>query len=354
MICPHCWQSIIESDFSHPKSDHESDSKLLCPSCEHDLPENYLSASQHIISILGPECSGKSYFLPVHLKELKDSLYYKYGCFLRRANENTMVVQCMTEEIYERGNPVLMTTLDGYMYQQINGEHYPKPFIYTLKTPSVSQEHNLVFYDQTAMAHQIAYEERKIETKFASGIIFLFDPFKHYAFRRSMLEYSDNTDPQHQMPWTEEDENYSFRYSSMNALNWLKKALLNTPQTNHKKVPIAFVVGKYDAWQGLAQSYFPTSNYFSDPREDSGLNTNAIQNNSNNLRALVGNVDPQIVKDVESLAGSVTYFPLSIFGEPPSCPEGEGFQVPVPMKPFQVDVPMLWMIHRFAPELVSV
>ena len=354
MICPHCWQSIIESDFSHPESDHKNDSKLLCPSCEHDLPENYLSASQHIISILGAPCSGKSYFLPVHLKELKDSLYYKYGCFLRRANENTMVVQCITEEIYELGKPLMATTLDGFTYQQINGESNPIPFIYTLKTPSVSQEHNLVFYDQFGGAY-LPWMGRKTETQFASGIIFLFDPFRHYGFRRSMLKYSDDIDRQYEFPVTEgddDDPNSTFSYKGQ--LNSLNKALLNTPQTNHKKVPIAFVVGKYDAWQGLAQSYFPTSNYFSDPREDSGLNTSTIQNNSNNLRALVGNVDPQIVKDVESLAGSVTYFPLSIFGEPPSRPEGEDFQVPVPMKPFQVDVPMLWLIHKFAPELVSV
>lgn len=346
MICPHCWKSINKSDFPHPKSNQESDSKLLCPICGHDLPQNFLSASQHIISTVAGNNAGKSNFLAVHLKELRDRLYYKYGCFLKRSKESDRHLEEMIEQVY--GSPIGLpkTKIGGVTTQLINNGHrtteHPKPLIYTLERPGIKQEHNFVYYHQAGEMYESYQYKEAWEVRHASGIIFLFNPFEDQNFRRQMAKHSDNncSDPQ-------------FRQKH---LDTQMTSVLGSIKQEIGNVPIAVVIGKYDAWRGLARAHFSKSNYFTDPRGDKGLD-NAIENNSMKLRELLQNITDGVCSQFDSLPGPVTYFPVSSFGISSSLRDFEAFSHmshPVPVKPFLVDVPMLWLIHKFAPELVSV
>jgi len=326
-------------DFSHRESDHENVGKLVCPLCQHDLPENCLSASQHIISIVGSPASGKSYFLPIHLKELRCNLAQKYACDLQCANENTQQIEDMMECVYETKKPLPMTDFCS-TYHSVGGERHPKPYIYTLKTPGMRQEHNLVYYDHTgcAFAPGRDTERKEIDYYHASGLVFMFDPFSSHDFRRCMAKHSDTNDPQHDRPIID-DHNI--------ILTELRNRLSKHPDRHCENLPIAFIVGKYDAWRGLARTL-----KFYDPTGDKGLDDAIIRENSKRLRELLWEICPALVAIVERLPGWVTYFPISNFGKPPTKDSDGCLQLPVPLEPFLVDVPMLWLIHQFAPELV--
>ena len=262
----------------------------------------------------------------------------------------------MIESVYGSECPLPKIALDGPTYQHVlkfsqqvkTTKSHPKPFIYTLNRPGISQEHNLVYYHQAGEAYEPGNQDIGIESPFASGIIFLFDPFHDVEFKREMAKYSDASDPQY---------TFGFDHQFSVVLEQLNRGLLDAPRTSSKKVPIAFVVGKYDAWHGLARSYFATPNYFTDPRGNKGLDDNAIENNSMKLRELLQNITDGVCSQFDSLPGPVTYFPVSSFGKSSSLRDFGGFRHmshPVPVKPFLVDVPMLWLIHKFVPELVSV
>ena len=185
MICPYCWVPISKSDFSHRESDHENVGEPVCPLCQHDLPWNCLNASQHIISIIGSPASGKSYFLPIHLKELRDNLLYNYGCDLQRANENTQQIEDMMECVYETKQPLPMTTYES-TYHSVDGERHPKPYIYNLRPLRNTRDLSLVYYDHTgcAFAPRADTERKEIDYYHASGLVFMFDPFSSVEFRR--------------------------------------------------------------------------------------------------------------------------------------------------------------------------
>ena len=340
MMCPYCWVPISESDFSHRESDYENVGKLVCPLCQHDLPRNCLSASQHIISIVGSPASGKSYFLPIHLKELRHNLAEKYGCDLQRANENAQQIEDMMECVYETKQPLPMTTYDS-TYHSVGGERHPKPYIYTLQAPWLRQvQHNLVYYDHTgcAFAPRRDTERKEIDYYHASGLVFMFDPFSSYEFRQCMANHSDTNDPQHDRPIIDD-------HNTM--LSEISYRLSKYPDRYCENLPIAFIVGKYDAWRGLTRTL-----KFYDPTGGHSLDDAIIRENSKKLRELLLEICPAVVANVERLPGNVRYFPISNFGKPPTKNSDGYLQHPAQVEPFLVDVPMLWLIHQFAPEFV--
>jgi hypothetical protein len=68
---------------------------------------------------------------------------------------------------------------------------------------------------------------------------------------------------------------------------------------------------------------------------------------------LMKRISPSIVANAESISQNVLFFPVSSFGHAP-VRLGPGDFVPDPrqLKPFQVEVPMLWILSGIEPALV--
>src|SRR5213075_161753 len=111
--------------------------------------------------------------------------------------------------------------------------------------------------------------------------------------------------------------------------------------------PLAVLVGKCDVWlhllgpEGLAN-----------PLANKELDLEAVEKNSNRVRALLREIAPTVVANAESISSKVRYFPVSSFGHPPvRVPSGDVVPDPKQLQPFMVDIPPLWILTLMAPDL---
>src|SRR5439155_7088147 len=72
------------------------------------------------------------------------------------------------------------------------------------------------------------------------------------------------------------------------------------------------------------------------------------------VRQLMKAISPTVVANAESISRNVLFFPVSSFGHAP-VKVGPGDYVPDPrrLEPFMVEVPVLWLLSRIAPELLQ-
>src|SRR5262249_25610392 len=114
------------------------------------------------------------------------------------------------------------------------------------------------------------------------------------------------------------------------------------------ETPMAVLVGKCDAWLHLLGGQA-----FKDPVVSGTLDLDVIQANSTRLREFMKGICPAVVANAESISQRVVYFPVSSFGHAP-VKVGPGDYVPDPraLKPFMVEIPVLWLLSQIASDLV--
>ena len=136
----------------------------------------------------------------------------------------------------------------------------------------------------------------------------------------------------------------------------MKSRIQKITGSNRFKSPVAFVVGKYDAWGG---ALLQEGEHFYQPVSEGCISQQALDHNSNLTRKILMEVCPQVAKLAESLSDEVRFFPVSSFGAPAcqfTASDGKQMKIPDPEKldPFLVDSPLLWLMNRFDPNLVPV
>jgi hypothetical protein len=111
---------------------------------------------------------------------------------------------------------------------------------------------------------------------------------------------------------------------------------------------MAVLIGKCDAWIHLLGE-----EKLREPVTGGHVDLEALAHNSALVRDLVKRICPSIVANAESISRNVLFFPVSSFGHAP-VKLGPGDFVPDPqqLKPFQVEVPILWLLSRIEPALV--
>ena len=169
--------------------------------------------------------------------------------------------------------------------------------------------------------------------------MFLFDPFNSPDFRR---EISDRSDPQLERPVVDQ-QSVILSEMKVRIAKLLKLGLMEQIDA-----PLAVVIGKCDAWVHLLGP-----NALRDPIVDGRLDLEALTHNSGQVRELMKRICPPIVANAESISRRVLFFPVSSFGHAP-VRLGPGDFVPDPkqLKPFQVEMPMLWILSCVEPSLV--
>jgi hypothetical protein len=390
--CPYCWWPFDAKDFfyvaKHPalqndpllgsseylrfKPNRWEDGKpldpkgeicdeLACPDCHSKLPRSMKNTKQHIISVVGDAASGKSYFLSVNTKILSDSFPQFFDVLFEDSTPGgNDVLRRMVNSLYGATTPdqvnIVKTQLYSNSYSMLKSKSknrevsMPKAFIFHVsKLKNKECRANLVFYDNAG--EHFRPENDSVETPgaqhvaAASGIIFLFDPFNHIDFKRAISKQKTD-DPQFNQP-TEDFVTV--------ILSELRKRIEQINDTDKLKAPLAFVVGKYDAWHQLV----PEGEGFWEPREEGVLNFSAIKHNSDLTRTVLRKISPGLVAQAEALSENTMFFPVSNFGVPPVTHKnerGETFIVPDPQKlnPMFADIPVLWLNSQFNPDLVPI
>jgi hypothetical protein len=326
---------------------------IACPHCRRALPPGFTEMPHHIISIVGDQSAGKSYYLTVLMKMLPKSLDDAFSVVFQDADPmanallNEMMQTLFGAETPE-GARLAKTQLEGGMYVRLprygRMVALPKPFVYSVaseKDPSKCCA--LIFYDNAGEHFQPGRDSADSpgaqHVASSSGIVFLFDPFNSPDFRR---EISDRQDPQLEKPAVDQQG------VILSEMKVRIAKLLNLKLMQHIDTPMAVLIGKCDAWIHLLGT-----NLLRAPVSDGCLDLEALALNSIQVRQLMKRICPHIVANAESISRRVLFFPVSSFGHAP-VKLGPGDFVPDPrqLRPFHTEVPLLWLLSCIEPALV--
>ncbi len=327
--------------------------EMACPHCRRALPPGFTEMPHHIISIVGDQSAGKSYYLSVLMKMLPMSLYDNFSVVFQDADPaGNALLNEMKQTLFGAQTPegarLAKTQLEGGMYVRL--PRYgrlvalPKPFVYSVaSSENLANRCALIFYDNAGEHFQPGRDSAESpgaqHVASSAGIVFLFDPFNSPDFRR---EISDRADPQLEKPAFDQQG------VILSEMKVRIAKLLNLELMQHIDTPMAVLIGKCDAWIHLLGT-----DHLREPVVDGHLDLDALAANSGLVRQLMKRICPQIVANAESISRRVMFFPVSSFGHAP-VKLGPGDFVPDPrqLKPFQVEVPILWLLSCIEPALV--
>lgn len=329
-------------------------SEVACPHCRRKLPPSFLGMPHHIISLVGDQSAGKSYFLSVLTKVLPATLYRDFGIVFQDSDPTgNAPVNDMRKALFGAQTPaqakLAKTVFEGAMYERLPRQGrmvaLPRPFVYTLAPEDRTREQcALIFYDNAGEHFQpginIVEQPGAQHVASAAGIIYLFDPFNSPEFRRAIR---DTKDPQLEKPVVDQQD---IILAEMRArIQTIRNLRPNEPVNT----PIAFVVGKCDVWLQLLNGQ-----PLHQPLRDGTLDRTAVEQNSNIVRELMHRLCPSVVANAEALSTDVMFFAASSFGHTP-LKIGPGEYVPDPSKlqPVQVEVPLLWILSQICPPLIA-
>jgi hypothetical protein len=329
-------------------------SEIACPHCRRKLPPSFLDMPHHIISVVGDQSAGKSYYLSVLTKVLPATLYREFGIVFQDSDPTgNAPVNDMRKALFGAQTPaqakLAKTVFEGAMYERLPRQGrmvaLPRPFIYTLSPKEKPDDRfAVIFYDNAGEHFQpgvnIVEQPGAQHVASAAGILFLFDPFNSPEFRRNIW---DTKDPQIEKPVVDQQD---IILAEMRARI---QTIRNLRSGETIQTPVAFVVGKCDVWLHLLNGKPPQS-----PIRDGKLDMATVEENSAQVRELLYRLCPPLVANAEALSQNVTFFAVSSFGHTP-LKIGPGAYAPDPSKlqPAFVEVPLLWILSRVCPALFA-
>ncbi len=322
-------------------------SDIACPHCRRKLPPGFLEMPHYIISLVGDASAGKSYYLSVLTKTLPTVLYRQFGIVFQDSDPTgNAPVNDMRKALFGAKTPaqakLAKTVFEGAMYERLPRQGrtvaLPKPFVYTI-APLDGEKARcaLIFYDNAGEHFQpgvsVVEQPGAQHVASAAGIIYLFDPFNSPEFRRRL---GNTNDPQMEMPILDQQD------IILAEMGTRIRALRNLRAGGKTQTPLAFVVGKYDAWKDTLGGG-PLLNPVSEGKFDMA----AVEANAERIRELMQELCPAAVANAEALSENVTFFAVSSFGHTP-IKIGPGEYVPDParLEPRFVEVPVLWILSQ--------
>ena len=157
--------------------------KRVCPSCHNELPESSLTGKDMIISVVGSRATGKSHFVGVIIKELRDRISVGFGGSLEGFSDSYQRWEStFGDKLYHNGQKLELTM--SSVQNVNNGAYRPLIFKLKLKHKSLFKENidcfTFVFFDT---AGEDLNDEDTMSTvnKYickSAGIIFLLDPMQ--------------------------------------------------------------------------------------------------------------------------------------------------------------------------------
>jgi hypothetical protein len=328
-------------------------SDIACPHCRRKLPISFLGMPHHIISLVGDQSAGKSYFLSVLTKIAPATLYRDFGITFQDSDPTgNAPVNDMRKALFGAQSPaqakLAKTVFEGAMYERLPRQGrmvaLPRPFVYTVTPKDRSEEQcAVIFYDNAGEHFQpgvnVVEQPGAQHVASAAGIMFLFDPFNSPEFRRVIREQGD---PQVEKAIVDQQD------IILAEMRTRIQAIRNLRPSDTIPTPVALIVGKSDAWKHL----------LGEPGLQSALsegqfNMSAVESNSARVRRLLCDLCPTVVANAEALSSNVHFFAASAFGHTP-VKLGPGEYVPDPsrLSPIDVEVPLVWILSQIRNSLI--
>lgn len=329
---------------------------IACPHCRKKLPSGFLDLDAKIFSIVGAPSSGKSYYLSVLIKELKDVLAQRFGVSFKDLDPSgNMMLTLMKNKLFSATTSqdaiLAKTAFEGAMYEKYprfgKMVALPKPLTYSISNDKISDK-ALVFYDNAGEHFEpgIDLEDSPGAMHVASSaaIFFIFDPASNRGFKEKLR---DHPDPQLKIKGRVDQQD-----TIMSEMEVRIKRISGMESAAKIKKPLAIIINKFDIWKDLLDE--PLQDYY----KGNALDLSAIKNNSEKIRKFMMATEPSIVSTAESLSENTMFFAVSPLGHTPiKIESGECAGMIAPdiekLNPMYVEVPTIWAISQTIDGLIE-
>ena len=412
VVCPHCWATFkpedvlwIAEDPTLLGDDRLGESErvrflptefdehgtpldprgkpcrdMACPRCHLKIPAPALDSPPIFMSIVGSPACGKSYYLASSTWSLRRALPSKFQAIFTDADPGMNHRIRHYESLqYEDGGRGLVridkTEEQGDLYDAVRiGEQtvvLPQPFVFLVAKSNArgSETDDAKNYSRMICLYDNAGESYLPSNDFGSSpvtrhlerskcVFFLFDPTQDAQFRREFVRrYSDATVFDSSSSAT--TGGTAIRQEAVFGETTRRIRSLRHMTTNDRFEDLLIViVSKADVWSRLspplAQLIEKSPFSRKSGAEDYGLRSDKIEAASRETRELLARFAPEFVSSVENFARDVVFIPVSATGVAPSVDSetnASGFRVE-DMKPVWATAPMLYALHRLAPDLI--
>lgn len=325
---------------------------LACPHCRHQLPLDLFRLPFHIVSLVGIQRSGKSYYLAILARILSQILARDFAVRWEDLDPTGNIpLNDLRNRLFAapdaEGAALEKTALGGVMYTEVHRSGrvvaMPRPFTYRVTHPS-GQQAAFVFYDNAGEHFMpgITVEESPgaLHVTEASAILFLFDPLVSREFRKHLKPGSDPQLELHDVPDIQDIVLDEMRVRFARARGHAAR--------DNLAVPFGVIVGKCDAWIPLVggrQALRPAV-------QGGRLDREALDHNSALTRTLLQEHCPEITARLDALSSQTRYFPVSSFGHTPIRTSRGVAPDPQRVSPWLAEAPILWVLDQLTPGLI--
>lgn len=325
---------------------------LACPHCRHQLPLDLFRLPFHIVSLVGIQRSGKSYYLAILARILSQILARDFKVRWEDLDPSGNIpLNDLRNRLFAAPDAesaaLEKTALGGVMYNEVHRSGrvvaMPRPFTYRVTHPSGPQA-AFVFYDNAGEHFMpgIAVEESPgaLHVTEASAILFLFDPLVSTEFRKHLKPGSDPQLELHDVPDIQDIVLDELRVRFARARGHAAR--------DNLALPFGVIVGKCDAWIQLLGGWEALRPVVRQGR----LDREALAHNSALTRRVLQEHCPEITARLDALSAETMYFPVSSFGHTPIRTSRGVAPDPKRLQPWLAEAPVLWVLDQLTPGLI--
>ena len=325
---------------------------LACPHCRHQLPLDLFRLPFHIISLVGIQRSGKSYYLAILARILSQIMARDFAVRWEDLDPTGNIpLNDLRNRLFAAPDAesaaLEKTSLGGVMYTEVHRSGrvvaMPRPFTYRVTKPS-GQQAAFVFYDNAGEHFMpgISVEESPgaLHVTEASAILFLFDPLVSTEFRKHLQPGSDPQLEFHDVPDIQDIILDEMRVRFARARGHAAR--------DNLAIPFGVIVGKCDAWIELLGGREALQPVVQGGR----LIRDALTHKSALTRQVLQEHCPEITARLDALSSQTLYFPVSSFGHTPLRTSRGVAPDPKRLQPWLAEAPVLWVLDQLAPGLI--
>ena len=367
-------------------------SEIACPRCHLALPRYFLEMRSLFVSVVGAPASGKSYFLGSAIHQLRSVTgeRFKLGMLDADPERNALILEYERALFQQRDLDTPRDVAELIRKTQFGAGaagtfaavrhgglvlHRPRPFSYRLETraghpahvPQAEDPHAqranriLCVYDNAGESYLPTRQDPHAEEVTAHQaqarfILFVFDPLQDRRFLQEVEQVRGPLPPPRQVTGQ-----YEVLAEAARRVHQLRSG------DRSAWPPLLILVSKWDAWHQL----LPGVDMAEPLRQGSrapvaGLDMERIESASDQLRALLMRLCPNLVQTAEAIGHEVRYLPVSALGKTPETrpgilrPSATGgdpgmpveFIRPRDIRPAWVTVPFLYGLARFVSKLI--
>ena len=306
--------------------------KRVCPECHNDLPGGYGSIGGRIIALVGPKTSGKSTYVTVLIRELRERVGEYFSAAVNPMDDRTAArYEKAHAELFKEGHlpPMTPPSALDLTYPQLYKVTVPRRSVLGARSLSSA----LVFFDTAgedlesadSTARNVSYLAQ------ADGIILMVDPLQFAAVRDTLSGSADNMP----RPGTPPDRIIAI-------IGQLIRDRRDLPGNQPISTPLAITLSKTDVLRPLLDS---GSRLTAASAHRGYLDEQDRAETDDEVRALLQDWDGGALRrQAQADFTQHTYFGMSALG---GAPAGPADTPAAGIHPLRAEDPVLWLLSRF-------